>query len=422
LIPSQAVQRILFIAFRFPPYNTVGAVRSAKLAQYWHARGADLRVLSAEPQALAANLASPVPEALVTRTRWLDVNALPAAVLGGRRRTAEQGYFTDRPALSLLGRTWRALVNVPDGEVGWMPCLLRAARERMRGWRPDFIYATARPYTALLAARRLSRESGVPWFAELRDLWTEHQFHPSPPVRRLFERRLERATLASARGIVTVSEPLAERLRRFGPPVEIVMNGYDPLDYPPPSPASPAVLRIVYTGMIYPGFSDPRPLFAALAQLKDRVPVRVEFYGRSHRAPLLAAARERGVEDRVTVSGPVSHAESLALQRGADLLLLLLWSDRTQKGIYSGKIFEYLGARRPVLGVGPGEDVAGALLRQRGAGFVGDDPDAIARWIGERWADKQRGGIADLPESACLGLSREEQFARLDRFVEERLA
>ena len=93
-------KRILFVAFRFPPYNTAGAVRAAKLARYWHQRGADLKVLSAAPQAFPDTLPVGIPEDRVTRTAWLDVNALPALLLGGRRRTASEGYFTERRAIS----------------------------------------------------------------------------------------------------------------------------------------------------------------------------------------------------------------------------------------------------------------------------------------------------------------------------------
>jgi hypothetical protein len=415
-------KRILFVAFRFPPYNTAGAVRAAKLARYWHQRGADLKVLSAAPQAFPDTLPVGIPEDRVTRTAWLDVNALPALLLGGRRRTASEGYFTERRAISALGTLYRTVANFPDGSVGWLPQALRAGRRLMDGWQPDFIYASALPFTGLMVARRLARERAVPWFAELRDLWTEHPYNPAPFGRGWLDRRVEAATLREARGIVTVSEPLAERLSRFGPPVEVVLNGFEARELVPAARATEGPLRILYTGMIYPGFRDPRPLFAAMALMREKAKIDVRFVGRSHRAALVGAARECGVEDLVSVSDTVPYEESLALQRAADVLLMLLWTDRAEKGMYSGKLFEYIGARRPILAVGPGDDVAGALVRARSAGFVGEDPEAIARWLLERCEEKKRGGVADLPEGVSAGLSSAEQFARLDRFIEARLA
>jgi hypothetical protein len=415
------VKRILFVAFRFPPYNTAGAVRAAKLARYWYERGADLKVLSAAPQAFADTLPVRIPEARVMRTRWLDVNALPAVLLGGRQRIAAEGYFTERRAISVLGTLYRTFLNFPDGSVGWIRPALRAGRALTEDWRPDFIYASALPFSALLVGRSLARERGVPWFAELRDLWTEHPYNPAPFGRGWLDRRLEAATLRDARGIVTVSEPLAERLARFGPPVEVVLNGFEQRELATLSRSRQGPLRLVYTGMIYPAFRDPRPLFEAMKRVRGQLEVRVEFYGRSHRAALLGAAREQGVEDLVSVFDPVSYEESLALQRGADVLLMLLWTDRAEKGMYSAKLFEYIGAHRPILAVGPGDDVAGALVRGRAAGFVGEDAGAIAGWLAERWAEKRRSGVADLAEAVSAGLSSAEQFARLDRFIESRL-
>jgi hypothetical protein len=414
--------KILFLAYYFPPYNNIGAVRAAKLARYWHERGVELKVLSAAAQSSAPTLDNEVPEALVTRTSWIDVNALPRLVLG-RRKVASEGYASESRALSRLGAVYRTLANFPDGETGWLPYALRAGRRVLGSWRPDVIYASARPFTALIVAQRLARAHAIPWFAELRDLWTERHHYPHPAWRRRLEGKLERAVLASARGLVTVSQPLAERLARFGKPVEVSMNGYDERDAPAPLGADFAGLRIVYTGTVYPGEQDPAPLFRALALIRERCAVRVEFYGRLPAEPLRRAAREHGAEDMVAVFPPVPYRDALALQRGADACLLLLWSNPAEPGVYTGKVFEYLGAKRPVLAIGAGDDVAGALLRGRGAGFVGADPHAIADWLLARCEEKRRSGaVAELPEAARSGLTRREQFERLDRFIAACLA
>jgi glycosyltransferase involved in cell wall biosynthesis len=409
--------KILFLAFYFPPYNNIGAVRAGKLARHWHERGVELKVLSAAPQPYDPTLSLEVPEALVSRTRWLDVNALPRLMLG-RRRVAAEGFATGNATMAGLGAAYRTLLNFPDGEVGWLPYAVRAGRRLLGQWRPDFIYATGGPFTTLVAARRLARAHGLPWLAELRDLWTERHHYPHPGWRRRLERRLEASVLASARGLVTVSEPLAERLARFGRPVEVAMNGYDERDEPLAARPPFDGLRLVYTGMIYPGYQDPAPLFRALALLRGRAAVRVEFYGRTPPEALRRAAREHGVEDQVQAAPPVAHREALALQRGADACLLLLWTDPAERGVYTGKLFEYFGARRPVLAVGPGDDVAGRLVRERGAGLVSAQPEAIAEWLRARLEEKRRtGAVADLPEASRSGLARSAQFERLDRFI-----
>ena len=125
----------------------------------------------------------------------------------------------------------------------------------------------------------------------------------------------------------------------------------------------------------------------------------------------------------VEVHSSVAYRESLGIQRSSDVLLLLLWDDPRERGVYTGKVFEYFGARRPILALGPKDNVAAALIERRGAGFVSNDPAAIAGrlrdWIGEKDAC---GSIAPLPEEKLFGLSRGEQARRLERFLLNTLA
>ena len=51
------------------------------------------------------------------------------------------------------------------------------------------------------------------WIADLRDLWSDNQNSAAPGWRRALDRRWEQRCLAGAAALVTVSEPLADRLR-----------------------------------------------------------------------------------------------------------------------------------------------------------------------------------------------------------------
>src|SRR5205807_973392 len=98
---------------------------------------------------------------------------------------------------------------------------------------PDVIFSSALPPTSHLVARRLSRKARLPWVAEFRDLWTDnHAFQRIQPLLTV-ERILERWAMREADALVTVSEPLADTLRkRLNKPVFVVPNGYDPDDFP----------------------------------------------------------------------------------------------------------------------------------------------------------------------------------------------
>jgi len=419
--------RVLLISYFFPPFNTIGAVRAGKTAAYLERFGHEVRVISALNQPLQPTLPVEINQAHLIQTSWCNVDWPVELAMGGRRRVAARGFTAGgtgrRSLLSRLGRTYKTLLHVPDGQIGWFPFALRAGSRLLKTWRPDVIYASAMPYTALLVASRLSRRFDIPWVGELRDLWVDHHSYQYPAWRKQWERWLERRTLKTARALVTVSDPLAERLREVTrQPVEVVQNGFDPRDFPTRITRSPAAkpLRLVYTGMAYQGQQDPSPLFAALAQLgPQRSRVRVDFYGR-YVGWVRQVAKQHGVDDLIETHQVVPYRDSLRLQREADILILLSWTDPGVRGILTGKLFEYFGARRPILAIGPSHDLPAEMIRERGAGFVSRDPGQIADQLNVWLRKKQTGqGLPDLATAAVVDLTRERQTRRLEQFLKQ---
>ena len=228
--------------------------------------------------------------------------------------------------------------------------------------------------------------------------------------------------VASAAACVTVSEPMAETLRaRHRKPAIVVLNGFDAAERPQPADGSrdqDHALHIVYTGLIYPGRRDPAALFAAVTSLGALGgQVKMTFYGQDLRG-VTAAAERYGVAANVHVCSAIPYRESLAVQRRADVLLLLLWNDPREAGVYTGKLFEYVGAGRPILAVGSAAGGAADLIRSRGLGVAVADAehiaDALRAWIAQK---DRSGSVAAPPDSARVGLSRREQFERVDALL-----
>lgn len=395
-----------------------------KTAKYLQKFGHEIRVLSARNQPLQKALALEIEYNLVTYASWWNVNRPVELALGGRQKIASRGYSTPGPfgrALQRLGAVYKSLLNFPDGQAGWIPFGVRAGSRLIREWRPDVIFGSAMPVSSLLVARALSSRHNIPWIAELRDLWVDSPYYGQPRWRRMFEEELERTVLSSAMGFITVSEPMAEVLRaKYSKPSAVILNGFDPGDYPLRSVGldKSGLIRIVYTGMLYDGKRDPSPLFEGLrllGPLANRV--RISFYGR-YLDIARALAREKRVDHLVEIQDAVPYKEALRIQRDADVLLLLLWNDPQERMVCPGKVFEYIGARRPILVIGPSDNVAVELIVNRGAGTVSTDPAQIASLLQMWIAQKQQAGrIADTHEGAISGLSRENQTKRLESFI-----
>ena len=124
------------------------------------------------------------------------------------------------------------------------------------------------------------------------------------------------------------------------------------------------------------------------------------------------------MHDQVGINDRVSYAESIDLQMNADVLLLLQWNDEKELGNVPGKVFEYIAARRPVLGLGPVGGIPAGILRERDAGAVINEPAMIATRLAAWQTEKREKGILPLlPASVRDGLSRSDQYAIVEKFL-----
>jgi glycosyltransferase involved in cell wall biosynthesis len=170
----------------------------------------------------------------------------------------------------------------------------------------------------------------------------------------------------------------------------VVRNGIERLAAAP-STSRPAhrPFRIVHVGTFY-DWRDPRPFFASLAAAVRTCGVRsgdveVELIGdcrRYHGIAVEQLATDLGLADRVTFRDWVPHDVALQAIETADLLLLL---NENQPAQAPTKMYEYLGARVPILAfTNEGSEVVHMLRRVGGHYLVIDrNPETAARLIAD---------------------------------------
>lgn len=286
---------------------------------------------------------------------------------------------------------------------------------RFQADKPDVIVASYGPATNLMLGAHLSKRLGVPWVAEFRDLWAQSHYYARKDWRRSIDRAWEKRWIDTASHLVTVSNPLAETLRQTYPchSVDVVMNGYSASESVDSQLADDGTFKIVFTGSLYGGRHDPRPLIDAIQTLPPSG--RMHFFVPQADGDWL---REWCKSERIVIHSEVSHAQARAAQRDAQVLLLLLSTGEATRGVYSTKLFEYLHARRPILLMGPEENnVASVLIRERGAGVHANETSAIKLALNRWWVSFERGNLHMLDPSVAHGLSRKEQFSKYDAIL-----
>ena len=255
------------------------------------------------------------------------------------------------------------------------------------------------PSTSHFVASRLQRERGLPWVADFRDPWALNVNYIGPGFLQYLEKRLEKYLLKSSSLIVTVSPIWAEQLQSLhNRKVAIIHNGFDHADYMEDVPQTDK-FTITYTGRIYPKKQDPLPFFKAVKELREESSISIDdfeirFFGSNVIDVLYPLISEYGLEGLVNLYNTIPYSESIRMQKESSLLLLLKNNDPSEKGWHGGKIFEYLGAGRPVLAVGTNPDVVNELLSESGSGLVLDTPDTIKSRILQWYKEfKQSGTI-----------------------------
>lgn len=387
---------LLMISYYFPPQGGIASVRALKFATH-------LPAFDWEPVVIAPLKGSFDEDRSLSFSgiSMLTSNLRPGQLFGGlvRENRGTSGGSNGTAVVGRIAKRVRRWLYRPDGQIGWYPFAFTAARRAIRGNRFDAIFSSSPPITAHVVARRLRRETGLPWVAEFRDLWTPwgDLWNPWPSGMGRRERRdqaLERSILVEASEVVTVSPGSAEFLRSRGARrVSIVTNGFDPTDYAELAPQDGTTAT--YLGTYYPDRQDLGTALRALGGLVGDAAFtrfRLRFVGKRP-VGLGRVIAESGLEKFVECTGFVPHKEGLRYLSGSTLLLLagpISAANEALRGNIPGKTFEYLGSRRPILFVGdPHSDVAN-LLR----------PFPTARIV--------RPGDVDGARAAVLSLLRED--------------
>ncbi|HEX2545469.1 MAG TPA: glycosyltransferase, partial [Ramlibacter sp.] len=224
----------------------------------------------------------------------------------------------------------------------------------------------------------------------------------------------------TARALVTVSAPLARKLERHGRPVWEVRNGCDPEDFaglerPEGFATDRKHLDIVFTGNVYLGHYDVRSFCEGLALFLGQGGTATVHVAGRNTAALQQEARRTGLDRHFRFAATVPREQALAMQKHADVLLFFIWATGNE-GIYSLKLFEYAGAGRPVLAVGPRGDVAG-LVVDAGLGTVCTDAAEVASQLQALRDRKQEQGALAQTLRPGFDLTRRAQFAQLQRHL-----
>lgn len=382
--PSQAfgLHRVLMIAAAFPPSGGPGVQRSVKFAKYlprfgWLATVWTVEQVDDLPQ--DPTLLHDLPTEVVIH-RFGKGNLL-RSLRGSLRSLTAGGWVPSRLASAIDWRITSRLAqrHLPDDFAGWARASLRRVCRLVEQEKIDVIYSTYSPASNHLLALEVQQETGLPWVADFRDLWTDDPgYRETSPPRRRAHRALEQRILEQADAVVGVSEAqtamLADRVPGHTSKFVTITNGFDPDDFAASrSGGSKDRDRFV---LVHVGRFDHRRMTPALwaglrrwvdrlGEPRNRFTLRlVGHVGGDARARIEAAGLS------YQLSGYQTHSQAIAEMCRADALLLIMGTGQNAETVIPAKIFEYLASQRPVLAVGPSPGISQRLVESCAAGLT----------------------------------------------------
>jgi len=337
-----------------------GVQRVAKFVKYLPEHGWQPTVLTVDPAGYFAYDETLLHEMEVAGVEIVRTDTWDPTRLFRRKQTVPLPAERKRRWLSTLSQFF----FVPDNKIGWMPHALRVGGRLLRAHSFDAIFSSAPPYTSHLIAARLSRVSGLPLVLDFRDDWVGNPRHVYPtPLHRALNGVLERYALRTSRHACTINEPiragLMARNSRDGvaPSVKIIPQGFDPVDFQECQPAPvPDKMQLLYTGIFYDA-QTPDYFLQALARFVALHPAARQHLEAVFVGLLPESSQQLvddlGIRDLVRYEGYVPHHKAVANQLSADVLWMTIGQRPGAEGISTGKLFEYMGTRKPILALIP---------------------------------------------------------------------
>jgi len=373
--------KVLIIAYYFPPMGLSSAQRTLKFAKYMKDFNWEPTVITTGDLGFVAPDNALLKEAEEEGIKIIRTESREGGSLLQKYSTATIPTEFVRNIASKISKS----LFIPDTKTSWAEKAYAAAKDILEKERFDAIYVSIPPYSSFVMAARLKAEFDIPLFVDYRDLWFKNpnSFYPTF-FHRVKHKKLEYSSLRLAEKVITVNRKIKESvLLRYGflnfDDVVIIPQGFDSKDFEKlePIPRNDKKLWLTYSGKFGENMT-PEFLLKAFKNLSIERPditqnIELHFVGGLGKTSKKLVAK-LGLNDYVRDYGQIDHTEALRKVISSDVLWMMVGNSINSDTVSTGKLFEYFGAGKPILGCVP-EGAAMAALKEYKASFIARPDD-----------------------------------------------
>jgi glycosyltransferase involved in cell wall biosynthesis len=384
------VKKVLIITYYWPPSGGAGVQRTLHFAKYLGDYNCIPYVLTVDPTYASypvkdESLKASVPENLnISYTKSFEALNILSAIAG--KDKVPYGGFTNQKKSSFVQDVlkWiRGNFFIPDARIGWVKYATKKAAELIREHQIDCILISSPPHSSQLIGLNLKKEfPHLKWIADLRDPWTDIYYYKEllhTDWAKKKDRSLEKKVLERADAALVVSSYIkyafAEKSLKVNvDKIHVLPNGYDESDFEVSGKKNSDKFYITYVGTMADSYK-PSVFFEALAKViqQNNIEHLVFRFVGSVPVSIKEKLNELGINSEFI--GHVAHQEAVRYMLSTNLLLLVIPDAPGAEGILTGKLFEYLGAGKRIVGIGPSNGDAATILKECQAGRMFDRND-----------------------------------------------
>lgn len=409
-------KNILYIAYFFPPLGGSGVQRTLKFVKYlpmYNKNPIVVTVKEGHNFAYDEEMIKEVPnsvkiyrsnsgESLWLRKRIESINKVLTSIKEKSNKKDTSNVKSDdlekvkttsevktTPELSIKDKVFKYLEYnhyVPDTKIRWYKNAIDDIIKRvLKEEKIDLIFSTSYPYTDHLIALEIKKRINKPWVVDLRDPWVGNKFifERYDEKRKEKEKKLEAEVIKNADKVINVTENITniykERYPEYKNKFITITNGFDISDKVEEEVESEKFI-INYSGIITDGQS-PEVFLKAIEELMKsdgnfKKDLLINFTGTIIDKYKYLFDNEC-IKNNIKINGYAAHNIVLKEMKTASINLVILPDTEESKGIYTGKIFDYILSEKPILGIMPLKGVASELINSKKIGVAVDYNDLI---------------------------------------------
>jgi len=372
------MKKALIITYYWPPAGGSGVQRWLKFVKYFRDFDIEPIVYTVDDANYPIednSLISEIPKntEVLKQPIW-EPNSLFTKI--GKKKIESAGFINPNPSFfDKILQYVRANYFIPDARKFWVKPSVKYLKKYLEENKVDVIISTGPPHSMHLIGLQLKKLLNVKWIVDFRDPWTEiDYFHQLPLTKKAIARHhaLEKEVIVNADAVLVVGDTMRKSYQKFNSNIITVTNGFDEV-ISNIEIAIDSKFTITHIGLMNAD-RNPTILWEVLSEISRsdnefKRNFELKLIGKID-ASVLRDIAKFNLKNNVCLIDYVAHNEVVKYQKKSQVLLLIVNNVPSAKGILTGKIFEYLMAKRPILGIAPIDGDLAEIINETNSGIV----------------------------------------------------